>query len=101
MSLNPTEVLSSTSFECPPTPRPSGAWDRSDYVHYTNRLESALMEISKQYLSVEMDDHTREHTNWEAGYEQCVKVARASLGFSENADVGAPKSIVPHARRLR
>jgi hypothetical protein len=74
----------SPSFEVPPTPRPSGAWDRSDYIHQTAKLESALLEIAKQHLADEMDDHTCEHANWQAGYEQCVKQARAALGLSEN-----------------
>ena len=76
----------SPSFEVPPTPHPSGAWDRSDFIHHARKLEAALREISKQHLAVEMDDHTCEHANWQAGYEQCVKAARAALGLSENAE---------------
>ena len=40
---------------------------------------SALEGIAKQPLSGEMDDHTREHADWESGYEMCVASAHEAL----------------------
>lgn len=44
MNQNKTQSKSPT-LEEPPTPHPSGAWDRSDFVRYTAKLEAALQKF--------------------------------------------------------
>ena len=62
-----------------PTPRPSGAWSRSDFLHYSTILEAALLKIARQPLANEMDAYSRECADWEGGYEALVKMAREAL----------------------
>jgi len=77
-------VAGSPSSDSPPTPHPSGAWDRSDFIRHTAKLEAALLEIAKQKLASEMDDQSAECADWEGGYEAIVTIARAALGLLEN-----------------
>ena len=46
-------------------------------------LVAALKEIAKQKLAVEMDEAGGD--DWEAGYEGCVKRARAALAAAGHA----------------
>jgi hypothetical protein len=55
------------------------------------RMLSGLIEIAKQHLAAEMDDHTSENADWEGGYDAIVKIARAALESLPNAEVSAPK----------
>jgi len=43
------------------------------------KCRGAVQEIASQKLTTEMDPDTREHADYETGYNECVKVARAAL----------------------
>ena len=42
-------------------------------------LEKALAEISQQPLSEEIDEDGRDHADYETGYNECIRRARAAL----------------------
>lgn len=43
-----------------------------------NACRAALLEIARQLLSGEMDDRTSDTADWQGGYEELVKIARAA-----------------------
>jgi len=43
------------------------------------RLRSALEDIARQWIGDEIDEDTRKYADYKAGYETCIKKARAAL----------------------
>ncbi len=51
-------------------------------AYAAERLAKALRDIAKQMLSAELDSADYPDPDYEAGFDECVKVARAALALA-------------------
>lgn len=58
-------LLCSPSLESPPTPHPSGAWDRTDYVREYDKCV------------IERDDARRDRDEWKESAEECYRANKS------------------------